>query len=261
MPAQADIPRMLADVNDTGRQHRTATARVGDVVERAADVAAGRPEITRTLPVVDELAELLTPWRALRRGSTIAATGSPSLLMTLLGGAMRSGGWAAVVGVPTLNPTAAPEYAVDLARLALIPEPGPDWPAVVAALMDGIDLIAVAPPVPPSGDVARRLSSRARSRGSVLITTTPGWPGCDLTLHVTEHVWHGLGQGRGRLRHHQAQVIATGRGAATRARQTTLTMPPPSLAAAAGPQPRQLPADVDQLLAAAPQPGRIRSVA
>jgi hypothetical protein len=102
---------------------------------------------------------------------------------------------------------------------------------VAAALLDGLDLVAVAA---PAGDVDatvwRMLAARARSRGAVLVSTRP-WVGCDLTLTVTGHDWAGLGTGQhvglGRLRGHQMTVRATGRGAAARPREVTVPVPLP----------------------------------
>ena len=159
----------------------------------------------------------------------MAATGGTSLLLALLAGAMSAAGYAGLVGLPRLGAVAAAEHLVPLDQLALAPHPGPDWPAVAAALLDGLDLVVVAA---PTGDVDatvwRMLAARARSRGAVLVSTRP-WVGCDLTLTVTGHDWAGLGTGqhtgRGRLRGHQMTVRATGRGAAARPREVTVPVP------------------------------------
>lgn len=157
----------------------------------------------------------------------MAATGGTSLLLALLAGAMSAAGYAGLVGLPRLGAVAAAEHLVPLDQLALAPHPGPDWPAVAAALLDGLDLVVVAA---PTGDVDatvwRMLAARARSRGAVLVSTRP-WVGCDLTLTVTRHDWAGLGTGRGRLRGHQIAVRATGRGAAARPREITVPVPSP----------------------------------
>ncbi|MEU4558425.1 hypothetical protein AB0F72_08545 [Actinoplanes sp. NPDC023936] len=182
------------------------------------------PNATRVLPCDPQLAPLL-PWPGgLRRGATVAAVGSTSLLMLLLAGAMReSGAWAAVVGAPMFGGLAASEIGVDLGRLALVPEPGPDWPQIVSALIDGVDLVAVQPPAGTSEGVVRSLVARARQKGCVLIPTRPV-PGTDLTLEVTGRRWHGLGDGRGRLRYCELDVRATGRGRAVRPKTATVTV-------------------------------------
>jgi len=66
--------------------------------------------------------------------------------------------------MPDLGLLAAYELGVDLERLALVPEPGPDWPQVVAALLDGIDVVVVAPPAVTPAVSARFSSPTASGR-------------------------------------------------------------------------------------------------
>lgn len=227
-----DVARVIRSVNErVGR--RTSMAGVLAPAVTRGDEAG--PAMAGVLPAPAELADIL-PRRGLRRGSTVGVLGSTSLLLALVAGTMRAGGWAAVVGLPTLSPIAADEYGIDLARLALIPDPGTEWTAVVAALVDGLDTVVVHTPGPVADRTARILTSRARHRGAVLLTTRD-WPGADLTLHATEDTWTGLGQGRGRLRGHAAVVTARGRGGAARPRTTRCPLPPPSLAGDALPKP------------------------
>jgi len=126
--------------------------------------------------------------------------------------------------MPALGPLAAAELGVDLERMALVPDPGPDWPEAVAALLDGLELVVTttAQTVPPP--LARRLSARARQRGSVLIPVGD-WPGADLAMEATAGTWYGLGNGRGRLRCRALTVVARGRGGAARARQVRMWLP------------------------------------
>jgi hypothetical protein len=222
----ADVARVLAEVRTVGAE-RTNTAVLSRVVQLADEVAVDTADIARTLAVVPELASLL-PWAGIRRGATIAASGSTSLLLALLGGAQRAGATCTVVGTTRLV-LAAPEYAIDLSRLALIPEPGAAWPEIVAALIDGLDMIVIETAGPVAPRLASRLMARARHTGAVLIPTSPDWPGADLYLEQVSHTWEGLGAGRGRLRTHHATIRARGRGAASRPRETTLQLPPPSL--------------------------------
>jgi hypothetical protein len=175
------------------------------------------------LPVIPELAALL-PGGALRRGSTVAASGATSLLIGLLTAASRAGSWCAVVGMPMLGAVAAAEAGIALDRLALVPHPGADWSAVVAALLDGIDVVVAAPPGPVAGALTGRLAARARQRGSVLIAYGR-WPGADVTLDSTRGRWEGLDGGAGRLRKREMTVVAGGRGAAARGRQATFWLP------------------------------------
>ena len=189
------------------------------------------PGVHRILPVLPELSGLL-PGRGLRRGSTVAvvagrptnAGGGTSLLLSLLSAASRSGSWCAVVGVPGLGALAAAESGIALDRLALIPHPGPEWPTVVAALIDGVDVVVTAVPGTVSASIASRLVARTRQRGSVLMPYGR-WDGADVTLQVMRGAWEGLGAGRGRLRRREVTITAKGRGAAVRSKEITMWMP------------------------------------
>lgn len=176
------------------------------------------------LPVLPALEELL-PGGGLRRGSTVAVTGGPSLALALLAGPSAAGSWCAAVGLPSLGLVAAAELGVVLARLALVPEPGREWASVVATMVDALDLVLVAPPargVVPAD--ARRLAGRCRERGTVLVVSGP-WEGAEVRLDVAEHRWEGLGQGHGHLRARRVTVVAEGRGAAARPRRAWLWLP------------------------------------
>ena len=229
--------------------------------DQLSKAGADQLGVHRVLPVLPELSGLL-PGRGLRRGSTVAvatgsvATGSvaagsvaagwvatgavatgavatglaapgsggTSLLLALLAAASRSGSWCAVVGVPALGVLAAAESGIVLERLALVPHPGPEWPTVVAALIDGVDVVVIAVPGPVSASIANRLVARARQRGSVLMPFGR-WAGADVTLQVRHGRWEGLGAGRGRLRRREVTITARGRGAAARPREITMWMP------------------------------------
>lgn len=178
-------------------------------------------------PLAGELAELL-PWGGLRRGSTVVVRGSTSLLLALLAASMTGGSWAAVVGMPDLGLVAAAELGVAVHRLALVPRPGAEFGPVVAALLDGVDLVVLATDaITRSGargaQLARRLSARARHRGGVLLAFG-SWPGADLELDCSAVVWSGLGLGHGYLAGCRLAVTARGRGAAARPRHALLRL-------------------------------------
>jgi hypothetical protein len=187
---------------------------------------AGVPAVerVRVLPVHAELAGLF-PDGGLRRGSTVAVRGSTALLLALLAGATEAGSWAAVVGQPDLGVLAAAEVGVAVERLALIPQPGSRPSAVIAALLDGVDLV-VASSARLTDALARRLSARARHRGAVLLVTG-SWPGVDLELTCEGGTWTGLKTGSGHLLERQVVVRAQGRGAAARPVRTHLLLPGP----------------------------------
>jgi len=181
----------------------------------------------RIVPVPEPLAPLL-PWGGLRRGSVVAVHGSTSLLLALLSRASAEGAWTAVVGRPDLGVLAAAEAGIAVQRLALVPRPGADLAAVVAALLDGVELVAMAGVERLSTAEARRLAGRARQRGTVLLPLGD-WPGADVRLHGERVEWDGLGLGHGRLRSMRLTLRAAGRGAAARQRtaQVVLVDAPP----------------------------------
>jgi hypothetical protein len=189
--------------------------------ERVAPVVLARD---RALPVVEALAPLLP--EGLRRGSSVAVGGGPgrsTLALALLVAAMAEGSWAAVVGMPALGLAAALELGVVPERFLVVATPPREsWASVVAALVEAVDLVVVAPRHPTDGEV-RRLDARVRERASVLVSTAP-WPGADVRLTVASSEW----SHEGRFVARRATVTATGRRAAARERRTTLWLPAPS---------------------------------
>jgi hypothetical protein len=204
------------------------------------DTAAGlaRPVAlagTRVLPVAPALAGLL-PDGGLRRGATLTVTGdgATSLTLALLATASSRGSWCGVVTVADLGLVAAAEAGLDLSRVALLPEvPPAQWPAVVGALLDSVDVVIVDPPQHLRVGEARRLSTLARERGAVLLVL-PGpsgraWAeGVDLRLTVVAGRWQGPSDGHGRLEARQVEVTTSGRGSATRPRRALLWLPSPA---------------------------------
>jgi hypothetical protein len=194
--------------------------------------ARGRSTTTaeaQLLGVPGTLADLF-PDGGIRRGSTVAVgplSGGCSLALYLAAAVTKSGGWAAVVGMPSLGLVAAAEIGVDLARLALIPEPGEQWAGVVAALVDGFDLVLLRPPARARSGDARRLAARVRERRCVLtLLDAPGWPETpDIRLMVKASQWEGLAVGYGLLRARRMEVVAGGRRLAGRERHRSFWLP------------------------------------
>jgi hypothetical protein len=183
----------------------------------------------RTLPVIAPLAGLL-PAGGLRRGSTVAVPGGPgstSLLLALLAEASAGGAWTGVVGRPELGLVAAAEAGIRLERLALVPHPGRDLLAVTSALLDGLDVVAVAGAERAGVRAAdrQRLAARARQRGSVLLAIG-AWPGADVELSCTDVQWQGLGAaGGGRLCARRSRIRLRGKGVAPGGRTAHLLLP------------------------------------
>jgi hypothetical protein len=175
-------------------------------------------------------------------------------MLALLAEASRAGSWCAIVGLPELGVAAAAELGVALERLALVPQPGAKWQEVVAALLDGFDLVVVAVREPVTPQAAGRLSARARQRGSVLLPMGP-WDSADLVLEPVGAVWRGLGSGHGRLKCRHLTIAARGRGAAARPREVDVWLP----ASSGGIQPHTVEAaDTDEHRSAR---GHLRAIA
>ncbi|MFZ4516996.1 MAG: hypothetical protein ACOYOP_01310 [Microthrixaceae bacterium] len=218
-------------------EDRAATLR--QLIDSVRPVTAAHE---RTLPVLAALEPLL-PAGGLVRGSSVRVAGGPgatSLALAVLAGPTRAGSWAACVGLPALGWSAAAEVGVALERVAVV-EPGTgSWSAVTAALLDAFDVVLCGPAHRPSAADLRRLSARARERGSVLVGVeagvrhggdrrdgnrgADGWP-ADVRLGTDAAVWDGMGDGHGHLRSRRLTVVATGRGHLARPRRVDLWIP------------------------------------
>ena len=246
--ARAEVP-----ADGEGSRRRDGDPR--DLIEAAARVRPVALAREQLLAVTPELAPLL-PDGALRRGSTVAVGsmagsmvgGATSLALALIAAASAEGSWVALVGLPAVGLVAAAELGLAVDRLAVITSPPPEqWATVVAALVGAFDLVLV--PVAPrarSGEV-RRLTARARERGSVLIQLVPFDPArgdlgagrddadpaspggigleADVRLTVTAARWQGVSGGAGHLQARRLTVEATGRRRAARSRRHDLWLP------------------------------------
>jgi len=164
------------------------------------------------LPVQASLRKLV-PGGSFAPGSVCRVRGSTSLLFALLAEASQAGSWLALVGEPSAGLLAAAEEGLALERLALVPQPGADAPQVIAALLDGMDAVVVGPEANLSPADRRRLTARARERGTVIIATAE-WEGAGLCLAATGGAWQGAEAGAGWLQRHCLNVRRTGRGVA-----------------------------------------------
>jgi hypothetical protein len=172
----------------------------------------------------------------LRRGSTVAVSGSVSLVLAVLGAASADGAWCALVSMPAISAEAARDFGIELSRLPLVPSPGSSWVEVVGALLDAVDVVVARTPRQLADGDIRRLAARTRAKGAVFVpyfpSPAPGstgsttqWPHADVRLSAQSGSWSGIGPGYGRLRQRQVTVTAEGRGAAARRRSTGLWLP------------------------------------
>ncbi|WP_084103986.1 hypothetical protein [Demequina sp. NBRC 110056] len=202
---------------DASREERLSRARAA-LAGVSTRVGAGREEWERpALPLAQEVAGLLP--EGLRRGQVIAVSGATSLMLALAARASAEGSWVAALGMPTVGVVAAARRGIDLSRLALVPHPGAQAPAAVGACVDGMDVVLLGERLALSDADRRRLGSRARERGGVIIAAGD-WTGAHVRLDVERAAWTGLGAGDGRLRERELVVAVTGRrqGGARRVR-------------------------------------------
>lgn len=192
----------------------------------------------QTLPVSAELAGLFAE-QALVRGRTLACVGpaATSTAMTLVAAAVAGGAWLAVVDVPTFGLDAASEAGIALERVVAVSshDAGPPiipisagipisavtavtagvivgWPDLMAAVVDGFEVVvANVPPHLPAGAL-RKLTTRIRRRGAVVVLLGDvGAMACDGVIESTGIAWSGLGNGFGRLSRRTVDLQASGR--------------------------------------------------
>ena len=233
------LPAVLAGESSSGSPgpgQRARPAVPGLLAQRVRPLVLARDEL---LPVAPGFAELLgTP--GLRRGSTLAvaaegARGTTAVALALLAAASSVGAWCGVVGLEDLGLVAADELGVALDRLVLVPRPARRFSTVVAALLDGCDVVLAGGSELAPADL-RRLSGRARERRAVLITLAgsraaalvgrPWSGGADVRLSVVGGEFAGLGSGSGRIRSHRVDLIATRHATTPREVQASLWLPP-----------------------------------
>ena len=177
------------------------------------------------LPVLPALRDLL-PHGALQRGSVVSASGWNLLCLALAAGPVLADASCTVAGIPEFGVAAAADAGVDPARLLLVPDLGPNWPQVVASLLDGCELVVLRPPDRPAAHLRRKLEATVRRYRAVLLVAGD-WEGAQVRLRIAEQEWAGIGAGHGRLRARRAQVVADGRGGWSRSQARWLWLPGP----------------------------------
>ncbi|MEY3575580.1 MAG: hypothetical protein EBX51_05490 [Acidimicrobiia bacterium] len=194
----------------------------------------GAPTVRAPLPVVAPLAPLFGEG-GLVRGRTVACTGDAALstALALSAAATRAGSWLAVVGVPNLGIAAAIEAGVAVERIVLAqpPRASREWVATVAALVEGFEVLIVAPPASLSASDARRLQTRVMARQAVLIVvvmpTSTGETSVftsDIDVHADTVAWSGIERGAAHITQRTVQVRVNGRRCSS-PREQTITLP------------------------------------
>ena len=214
VPAAFSSSRDLSDLQELAEQIRPV------VLARQA-----------VLPVCGPLEQVI-PDRGLVRGSTIAlgGVGATSLALQLIAAASKNGSWIVVVGLSDLAPVAVLEAGLDAGHVAFI-DPGGSGRQVdvLAALIGSVDIVVLDSRLSFRDSDIRRLGSRLRERGSILVVVSPGneptsqWSS-DLVFTVHDQQWEGLGCGHGHLRSRRVHVGVGGRGRASRKMQHELSL-------------------------------------
>lgn len=186
----------------------------------------------RMLPVVDPLVALL-PDGGLVRGKALSCSGpaSMSMALALAVEATARGSWLAVVDVPTLGLEAAAEFGIPLERVVRVDPPrrgaarsggvGDTWAELMAAVVDGFEVVITRVPRRLNQALARRVQSRLRAREVVMIALDRSGSGggpdrngtisVDTELAATDPQWEGVADGWGRLRGRRVVVTSSGR--------------------------------------------------
>jgi hypothetical protein len=224
----APIPSPVPPVRpvDTAARARLAALAAtlpATVAGANAGDARGLLATDRVIPVHPALDAVLP--QGIVQGSTVACTGSAATSAALLvvAEATRQGAWVGVAGLPGLGAQAAGEMGVALERLVAVRGLGgrlrPDgaaaldaaWGPVLAALVDGFDLVVLGPDVRVRAGTARRVQARAHRRGAVLVLAgdVDGFV-ADAQVRARAR-WEGLGDGHGHLRARRVAVQVHGR--------------------------------------------------
>lgn len=198
----------------------------------------------RCLPVLSALEPVLPG--GLQRGTTVVldGPGTTALAHAVLAGPTRAGSWAACVGVASMGWAAAAEMGVALERVAVVRSDERRAPQVFAALVDAFDVVVIGDEHRPAQSEIRRLQSRARERGAVLLHLacpasgpwghghrnreqhSDGW-GADVRLECGAPTWSGVGQGWGHLVTRRTTVTVRGRRGFDRPQRVDLWLPGP----------------------------------
>ncbi|HTO01176.1 MAG TPA: hypothetical protein VL068_10920 [Microthrixaceae bacterium] len=205
------------------------------LIDRTRPVSTAEQKVLPVLPVFEDLLSD----QGLRRGTTVKVdghVGATSLALAVSAGPTKAGSWLACIGVPEMGWASASEIGVDLTRVAVIRSTESAFVTATAALVDAFDLVLCGMSGSVSSAEARRLTNRARERGSVLIllegrisgvgATRRTWPeAADVQLSVIDSEWVGVGHGSGRLRKRRLTIEVGGRRGLSRPRRAELWLP------------------------------------
>lgn len=131
--------------------------------------------------------------------------GSASLTAWLLG-ATQHDRPVAVVGWPELGLVALSEAGVDLSRLYVVPDAGAEPALVLAALVDGFEIVVAGPRVALTPSERRRILARTRRLDTTVLSAMP-WEGTAAALVVERSGWTGPDRGDRWIREAHMSVV------------------------------------------------------
>lgn len=200
-------------------------------MDLAAAVAPTTLARQRTLPVADPLRTLLPDGLVRGRSMACRGTAATSLALALAVDATAGGSWLATVDLPWLGVEAADELGIPLERLVRIdigdPDDGGAWADLVAAVVDGFELVITRVPRRLGAATLRRVQARVQTREAVLLVVgEPGPLVADTALETSAAAWDGVEDGWGHLRRRRVTVTVSGRRV-PRPRRAQLWLPGP----------------------------------
>lgn len=206
-----------------------SVSRRAAIDQRVAPVTMANEQL---LPVPEPLAPLF-PAGGLQRGWSVgvAGDGGWSVALALLGAALGTDGWSACVGLEELGLVAADELGLRLDHVLMVETPGPkQLSAVIAALVEVVDVVCLGSTKSVGVRDSRRLMARAREQNAVLLHLDGGrsWPqALDVVLSAEPGGWSGIGAGHGRLQSRSMTVTAVGRRSMAKPRRVDVRLPGP----------------------------------
>lgn len=200
----------LARAALAGAEQKTGVNQRVSAAQVAGGAAASLPSQTaavlrgEVLTISPQLNQLYRG--GLRCGEVSVVSGSAGLILATVASATAAGTWVAIAGYPEIGLLAAARLGADLSRITLVPDLGVGGPQVLAALLDGFELVVIGPAVVLSAAEQRLLRARARMRSSAIISTST-WTGAAYRAEVVSRRWSGFtGSGGGYLREQQLEV-------------------------------------------------------
>ena len=222
---EASNLRAKSVVTSLRRRSPEVVERLSATADRIAPVMLAQQ---RRLVVAPAVSRVLPD--GLQRGSTIGVRGpaAASLAFAVAAGPAIAGSWVATIGCDELGLVGAEQAGMPLQRMVMVAQPSrSSWAVAAAALVDAFDVVMVASSYSIRSRDARRLLSRARERGGVIIDTTQCWPEAhDVVLEVASQQWVGLGEGHGVLEARKVSIEVSGRRG-ERPRTVPLWLPGP----------------------------------